>query len=84
MNTDDFFNLPEEDQERLARNWDKRRAIKHRMDMYREREAELLQELRDIQNKCQHWIATKDYEGADSSQYLVTCPDCGSAWYEDA
>lgn len=90
MNIDKFFELSNQDQDRVIEAYNKQKRIKHEKENIENERTKLRNRELNNQNICTHPNTDKKYHGSsgnyDPSQdcFWVSflCPDCGKRWNE--
>lgn len=92
MNTEEFFGLPLEEQERLVKVFAERKHIQRRWEMIQDQVKELSEEMSQLQDKCKHpavetkHLCDEDEYGRripNSSYKSYYCPDCNKCWADN-
>ena len=85
---EELLKLSLDEQERLIKIFEKRSRIVHRFEGYKYRKEELAQELKELQDDCdhiavlekKHWYEDEYGKMLDSGYYEYNCPDCSVRW----
>lgn len=86
MNVEEFFELPQAQQEEIARLVLKRRKIRDEAQAIKDKQDQLAQQERELQELCTHPAVKKTHrrhEHYDSHTNFSTdfyCPDCDKRW----
>lgn len=91
MKVKQFFDLPQEEQDKVVQIYTYRKGIQHRRRTLEEEYREYHTAITALRNSCDHVAVIKkarsdtgNWSASDDSYwYDCSCPDCGKTWKED-